>query len=58
MTEEATTPARPGLPTFPDTCAICGATDWRVVMTDRDGRKMHVGCSPLAGNAPPPVAAP
>lgn len=52
-------PGRPGLPMFPDTCAICGATDWRVVMTDTDRRKMHVSCSSLAGNRPTtPQAAP
>jgi hypothetical protein len=36
------------LPTHPKTCAVCGATDWLVVMTERDGRTVHVRCSSLA----------
>lgn len=32
------------LPTHPPTCATCGVTDWKVTMTTRDGRKLHVSC--------------
>ena len=33
-----------GLPTEPNTCAVCGVADWRVSLTVMDGRNMHVGC--------------
>ena len=37
-------PPRRMLPTQPATCDICGASDWRVAMTDRQGRTLHVRC--------------
>ena len=37
--------ARAGaLPTKPSTCAACGSADWRVSLTDTDGRALHVAC--------------
>lgn len=32
------------LPTHPATCAVCGATDWRVCARDAMGRTFHVRC--------------
>jgi len=34
------------LPVFPATCAVCGRADWRVSLSDLDGRTYHVGCAP------------
>lgn len=31
-------------PIWPPTCSACGATDWRVAITEPDGRKLHVEC--------------
>ena len=33
-----------GLPTHPATCAVCGATDWRVCVRDAGGRPLHARC--------------
>ncbi|MBS0122524.1 hypothetical protein [Thetidibacter halocola] len=30
--------------TAPPTCAACGLADWRVSLTEPDGRKLHVAC--------------
>ena len=35
------------LPTEPPTCAVCGVADWRVALTEPDGRRLHVACSGL-----------
>ena len=32
------------LPTEPPMCAVCGEQDWRVSVTEPDGRKVHVRC--------------
>ena len=39
------------LPTHPPTCAVCGASDWTVALTNRTGRKLHVSCWKAAGGA-------
>lgn len=43
------------IPSEPPTCAFCGKADWRVSMTEPDGRKAHVSCVPAF--AKPTVAA-
>lgn len=32
------------LPTSPPTCAVCGAADWQVSLTDTKRRTLHVAC--------------
>ena len=32
------------LPTAPPTCALCGAADWQVSLTDTKRRTLHVAC--------------
>lgn len=39
------------LPKHPPTCAVCGASDWTVALTNRTRRKLHVSCWKAAGGA-------
>lgn len=43
MTEAAKARAA-ALPSKPPTCALCGAADWQVSLTDTKRRTLHVAC--------------
>lgn len=32
------------LPNSPPTCAACGVADWKVAVTEKEGRTLHVSC--------------
>lgn len=48
---------RPLLPSHPQTCSVCGRSDWRVSVTLEDGKKSHVACAPSTPHWRNPLAA-
>jgi hypothetical protein len=40
------------LPDSPPTCAACGVADWKVAVTEKEGRTLHVSCCRAEGGSP------